>query len=682
MSEKHSKFSSSSGKPFLSSTLYSFSANQEAATGSKPTASVGQLDSQNAGRGSVKTFTLSRNRSTAKLSAASPSFTPSSPTKKSLSPTMAKASAFVPKGKLYSSTLFSADKSKSSDDLVLPRKLVIPEFRPSMTSEIASASTPALASTMRSPSTLIPQQRLSPGSLRNSLVGNGAVSISNATTAVGTTVSEKSPSPKQIPRASPTVLHRSGSVPRGVDTFSSQHVSAGGPDVYATDLTRHIYAQFPPYSHRLDKRQLHKLNFFVANEPEKLFRQARVEALQYQESSQLPQQIFTYHSFVPRRTITPCLPNLGYTTHIYKGVNGADGKSYIFVRLQNFRLAQERSISNVTAWMKVDSPAVLRMKEAFTTRAFSDQSIVFVYDFFPACPTLHDLFFSSPVFRKKSSQLMHPTAFQATNEVLWCFASQLVSALYSIHSVGVAARLLTPKNVLMTGKMRLSIFGMGVLDVICDDGTPVHVRQREDFHSLGLLLLSLACGVDGVNDENKEEYLKQYTSLSTSDASFVQLLQVLMNDPKVTARKLVPIIFPHSLENYERSLLLEDYYESLMARYLEDDRLLRLLCKLEFLDDRPEHADDTAWGMSGMYYPIILFRKYLARLRVDSDGTKSMDYAHMLACLNKLDVGTEENVFLEDEFSRILVSYKELKNLIRMAFLDLEKRASSNLTKK
>jgi PAB-dependent poly(A)-specific ribonuclease subunit 3 len=124
-----------------------------------------------------------------------------------------------------------------------------------------------------------------------------------------------------------------------------------------------------------------------------------------------------------------------------------------------------------------------------------------------------------------------------------------------------------------------------------------------------------------------------------------------------------------------------DYNRSEMFKELENSRLLRLLLKLETINDRPEYENDRAWSEFGERYMLKLFRDYLFH-QVDANGNPVMDMGHLLRCLNRLDVGTDENIRLtsRDEQTSIIVSYKELKKQVQSAFGELLKAAAPSKT--
>ena len=56
--------------------------------------------------------------------------------------------------------------------------------------------------------------------------------------------------------------------------------------------------------------------------------------------------------------------------------------------------------------------------------------------------------------------------------------------------------------------------------------------------------------------------------------------------------------------------------------------------------------------------------------QVDGQGRPVLDLGHVLACLNKLDAGTEERVMLvsRDEQSVLVVSYRDVRRCVEAAF--------------
>lgn len=69
---------------------------------------------------------------------------------------------------------------------------------------------------------------------------------------------------------------------------------------------------------------------------------------------------------------------------------------------------------------------------------------------------------------------------------------------------------------------------------------------------------------------------------------------------------------------------------------------------------------------------LKLFRDYVFH-QVTEDGNPWLDMAHIIQCLNKLDVGVPEKICLmsRDEQSILVVSYAELKHCLEQSFSEL-----------
>jgi PAB-dependent poly(A)-specific ribonuclease subunit 3 len=96
------------------------------------------------------------------------------------------------------------------------------------------------------------------------------------------------------------------------------------------------------------------------------------------------------------------------------------------------------------------------------------------------------------------------------------------------------------------------------------------------------------------------------------------------------------------------------------------------MLKINFILDRPELHQSLS--PTGDKYPISLFHQYVFH-QVDEKGAPVLDLSHVLRSLNKLDVGIDEKILLvsSDEQSCLIVSYREMKDLIGRTFTELLK---------
>ncbi|KAK9470026.1 uncharacterized protein V1510DRAFT_424207 [Dipodascopsis tothii] len=474
-------------------------------------------------------------------------------------------------------------------------------------------------------------------------------------------------------------------------------------------LQYHLYAPQPPHKVALQPYQRTAQSFFLSDNLREEQQRKSEASLQVLPSSNLPDNLHVYCSLVPLDTNADKSPRVfGHTSWIYKAFSTADGNTYALRRLEGFRLANEKAIATVQAWRRITSANVVSLFEAFTTRAFGDNSIIFVYDYHPLSSTLHETHFG-PNARYPAMRTTGPSAAGGTGvapgvpeQVLWSYLAQLTSALKIVHDAGLAARVMDPTKIILTSKMRVRLNCVGVLDVIAaNDGTgpptgdSLAKLQAEDIYNLGRLILSIACnssmistnaagvtpavlqkGLDFVDTFYSAELRNVLTALLNCRPAPAEPVGAGAATVK-TAADLVVLMAAHLQQNMNSAFHYQDSLESELARELENGRLVRLLCKFGFINERPEYDHDPAWSETGDRYLLKLFRDYVFH-QVDEKGDPVVDLAHVLKCLNKLDAGVDEKVMLvsRDEQSCLIVSYKELKNCIDGVFRDFAKASA------
>ena len=66
-----------------------------------------------------------------------------------------------------------------------------------------------------------------------------------------------------------------------------------------------------------------------------------------------------------------------------------EGGSHVCVRrVQNFRLTSSKCMVLVEQWKKLSHSNLVSLRQVFTSKAFGDQSMFFIYDFFAGAETL------------------------------------------------------------------------------------------------------------------------------------------------------------------------------------------------------------------------------------------------------------------------------------------------------
>jgi len=381
------------------------------------------------------------------------------------------------------------------------------------------------------------------------------------------------------------------------------------------------------------------------------------------EYQNFPKELHVYHSFNIIYEPEKSPKTFGYPTSVYKSISSVDGKAYALRRVEGFRLANEMAMKSIENWRRIDHSNIVSLKEAFTTKAFGDHSLIFVYDYYPLSVTLE-------------SKYLNPLnqGNEMPESTLWSIIIQITSALKAIHSAGLAARTLKPSKILVTDKNRIRLNCCGMFDLLKYDGGKNYLHyQQEDLLHFGQLIVSLACGSNVAiqNLSTSIDYISRHHSL---DLKSVILYLLSKPSPMKNIDDILSMAGPRVLQELDNTNHYVDYLQNELSRELENGRLVRLLCKLGTINERPEFDMDPTWSETGDRYLLKLFRDYTFH-QVDENGKPFIDIAHIIQCLNKLDVGIDEKIMLmsRDEQSCLIVSYKELKHCIEQAFQDLRK---------
>lgn len=339
-----------------------------------------------------------------------------------------------------------------------------------------------------------------------------------------------------------------------------------------------------------------------------------------------------------------------------------------------FRLSNANAVQSVKNWKRVDNGAVVTVIDGFTTRAFGDSSLIFVYNYHPVSKTLIDTHFSST---NRYGNRIATTA--VAEQVLWGYIVQISSAIKAIHEAKLAARCLDPSKVLVTDKNRVRLNACSILDVIhFETDRPMAELQQEDFILFGKLILALATNNHNLASSNTSlkgslESLKRNYSAEFRDT--VEWLLTPAAPPETKSfDEFLRGISGHIMSVYDSSVQANDTYVSTLSGETENGRLFRLIAKLGTINERPEYEGDNKWSEVGERYILKLFRDYVFH-QTDADGKPVVNMAHILECMNKLDAGVASQIKLvsRDEQDVMLVSYKELKKQVELAFQELIK---------
>lgn len=433
-------------------------------------------------------------------------------------------------------------------------------------------------------------------------------------------------------------------------------------------LQYHLYSSLPPNRKTLARNERTAHDFFINDTLRETLQKKQAAALQTLPNSNLPSNLHFYHSLVPLDIHAERSERVfGYPSVVYKAFSKQDGLTYALRRLEGFKLVNEASIALVERWRKLVCANVVSVKEAFTSKAFSDDSIIFVHEYHPLSTTLYDLHYGRSTRKFSNSTVIG-------EKLIWSYFTQLINALRAIHSIGLACRVLDATKVLVTEKNRLRINCCGILDVVAYDAQDdLQSRQRLDITMAAVLVLGIALNDANAWPDPDEPFDLTKRGYSTElNELLLHILADVDNGSQVSLDEIITALAKESLVNFDAGLCYTDTLESELAKETENGRLVRLLCKFGFINERPEFDHDSAWSETGERYVLKLFRDYVFH-QVNDQGLPVVDMGHVLSCLNKLDAGVEERLSLvsRDEQTCIIITYKELKKCAEQAFYSL-----------
>ncbi|KAF7125678.1 hypothetical protein CNMCM5793_001971 [Aspergillus hiratsukae] len=447
-----------------------------------------------------------------------------------------------------------------------------------------------------------------------------------------------------------------------------------GASGFQQPVQYHLYAPIGPHSqHTLGyQRNVHDL--FLPNDFREELQKKAAATLQTLPNTQLPAQIDYFHSLVPldlnhQKNATI----FGFPSWVYKAQSSKDGNFYALRRLEGFRLTNEKAIRSVQAWKRVCNGSVVTVHDAFTSRSFQDSSLIFVTDYHPLSKTLAEQHLGAGQQRFQGRHNVH-----IPEQILWGYMTQIANALKAIHSNGLAARVIDASKILLTGKNRIRLNACAIMDVVqYDSQRTVADLQRQDLVNFGQLIVTLGANSPTVmhNPTKAMEHFTRAYSPQLKNSVF-WLLNGMQKDQDRNIDIFITGISSQLMSTFDSALHLDDQLTSDLSRELENGRLVRLMTKLNFVNERPEYEHDRQWSENGERYFLKIFRDYVFH-QVDAQGDPVVDLGHVISCLNKLDAGTEEKITLvsRDEQSCFIVSYKELKKALESSFQALMKPA-------
>lgn len=471
----------------------------------------------------------------------------------------------------------------------------------------------------------------------------------------------------QPPQTNPALLHTQSTQ----DIFYPQQTTALAALVQVLNTTAyplqyHLYSQPPPPHFQLPlapyERDLSTL--FIDNSLRESLQRKNEASNQVLPHSNLPDHVNQYHSLVPIDNSFEAISRVFQTqTATYKVQSLIDGGLYCLKKIGLPHSLDETLIMKVQRWRHVRSLNVISPIELFTSVAFNDESLFVVSEYFPCSSTLIEKHF----LNTSKSEIV-------TEKLLWGYAVQLTNALGAVHLKNLLVRVWDFSKVIVTNEGRVRLSGCGVMDILDPkEDEEMSELQKEDFIKFGDLMLSLSLSTMPPMLRQEDQSKDALINNLPLNEDFKQFLRYLQSD-QANVPDLQKLIAPQVFEALNGLQNNNDFMESQLSAEVENGRLFRLITKLNFIVERPEFLKDESWSETGERYPIKLFRDYVFH-QYDEMGKPVLDLQHVLTCLNKLDAGIEERLLLvsSDEKSCLVISYKELKELIGASFRELNK---------
>ena len=336
-------------------------------------------------------------------------------------------------------------------------------------------------------------------------------------------------------------------------------------------------------------------------------------------------------------------------------VDRTDNQIYALRRVEIVRNNAASIKSSLAKWFEIRHPGIVSLYSINQERG----ALYFTHAYHPAAVTLKQRFID-----QRGPLLGEP--------LIWRLFTQLLSALRVVHSKGMALRSITPQHVLLTSGAVARYNNAGVADLVDTDVCTLNVLQTSDIVMLGYLILSLAsrASVDERNSDQAVSILEEHYS------SELHLAVLNLLSGKVTASQVCHLISDKMHDEFDMAMAASDSLHAHLRNEFENGRMLRLLIKMGFINERPEYMRAPQWSETGDRYVLKLFRDFVFHQAL-SDGAAVVDAGHVVTSLNKLDCSDSEQMLLSsrDNKDLLVVSFADVRRCLESSYLDLDQQA-------
>ncbi|KAI3638108.1 hypothetical protein MIR68_003719 [Amoeboaphelidium protococcarum] len=389
----------------------------------------------------------------------------------------------------------------------------------------------------------------------------------------------------------------------------------------------------------------------------------------------------------------------------YHGISAVDSSFVTMIRVCGYKPLDEKILLSLGKYINgslVDLPGVVKLKEAFSTRYFGDDSLMFIYDSFSSSTPLYHAF---PLYVTDQN-----IDRRVIIDEVWSVLVQLLSLLHQIFQSGLFVGILNPFTIMRSYSGQIRLAYLGISHVLYSQsqsyttGQLIHSQLNDLMQAVTLVAsLALQCVAPDMinqpqqiipafintfcNDVNSKSGVPEEQDLKNLILFILDAYHTEMNNvqsgyvvEKQIASKIIsqcfPVMAPKLIQETQRAYAMADVIQSSMKREIENGRLFRLMVKLNAILERDHLLGDTTWAQTGDRYTLSLLRDYIFHQQapgVNGMHVPILNMAHVLKCLNKLDCGSEENVLLvsRDESNCLILSWRDLKQCTERCFQEL-----------
>jgi PAB-dependent poly(A)-specific ribonuclease subunit 3 len=247
-------------------------------------------------------------------------------------------------------------------------------------------------------------------------------------------------------------------------------------------------------------------------------------------------------------------------------------------------------------WAGLEHPGVVTLHQCFVAQ----RAVFFVHSYIPGVVRLQD--------RLGTMAL--------SEAILWSAICQWVSVVRRVHQANLAVRTLDVRHTLVqmdSLRLRFYVNCVGVSDALeWESRKSLESLQMEDIRQLGRLILSLATGTEitPATDANTMANCERYCMQSYSRELHNLALTLIRSPTPPSVVDVSRALAGRVWDEWDHTSLSLHRTERALGAEYESGRILRLLLKLGFVNERPEFGPNRRWAQSGDCYVLTLFRDY------------------------------------------------------------------------